>query len=295
MTDWYFYKIYGINIKINQKIIGLEPCNDFYEDYTIKVVYKNIDNEKTSIKFIDNVYTIYLYKYSIVQIHSDTKFIEWDAQDYCSFMSTFFNIPFSIISLLNDRCLLHVSTLNHNDNLYAFCAKQGIGKSTLCFLLNDEEYKFFSDDTLSVNKDYYGTRGNSIIKLTEETIELTNKVNVILYENINKKKCILLNEHQKSEYPIKYLFFLERTRSNIDVMMIENPVQKKMLLYDHIVGINYFNYDLFKLADTFIESSIIEKIMMFKLFIPDDLDNLEKNALEIKQRIIEVTKEKKWN
>lgn len=291
MTNWYFYKLYGIKIKINQKIIGLKPYDNLSEDYKIIVNYKAIENEKISIDFIDNVYTIWLYKYSMVKIYNDIKIIEWDAKDYCSFISTFFNIPFSILCLLKGDCLLHTSTIKRNNQLYGFCAKQGVGKSTLCFLLNDAEYKFFSDDTLSINNCFRGTRGSSIIKLTDESLNLKKTKNAILYENVNDKKCMLLNEDQGSEYPLRYLFFLERTTSDLNITPIEDKFQRKIVLYDHIVGINYFKYIQFKMVDDFITSSDMEKIKMYKLKIPNNLNFLKENALKIKGKITEITKE----
>ena len=288
LDKWHNYTLYGINVKINQKIPGIISYIGNSIHYTITVNFSSINNDNISIKMDKDIYTIQLYKYAIIKINNSNKTIEWNSPDYIHFISTFFNIPFSVLSLLNNQCLLHTSVLINNNELYAFCAKQGVGKSTLCYLLNDNEYKYFSDDTLNIDTTYNGIKGSEIIKLTNDSIKLRNKSNSILYENINNKKCVLLNEKFDGIYPIKYLFIMERINSNLKINEVSNSNEKRLLLYDHIVGVNYFNSELFRLAMRFIETSRVGNIKMYKLFVPDNYLDLSANIQKLRKIIIDL-------
>ena len=53
---------------------------------------------------------------------------------------------------------------------------------------------------------------------------------------------MLLNEDQGSEYPLRYLFFLERTTSDLNITPIEEKFQRKIFtpksgLLDSVFGI----------------------------------------------------------
>lgn len=263
----------------------MKPLKVSGVNYTVLVQYCDINNDTISIKSIGEQYKIFLYKYATVEIDNSQKSILYFAIDYNHFISTFFNIPFSILCLLNGQCLLHTSALLYQNFLVAFCASQGTGKSTLCSLLNDDRYKLFSDDTLSVDLHFIGHQGSGTIKLTTETLNSFGFSGKEIYININGKHCFLINSEYEISYPIKQLYLFERNDCEFRYKKITSNDTKKMLLYDHVVGIKYFNTTLLHMVMKFIEKCEIDLIEMFSLVIPNNIEQLPDTLKIIKKFI----------
>lgn len=120
----FVYYGYGLKINSNVQLIGLSKVNlsfgidmiEVFLDVTINSNYSsaksnyalyNDDNGTYILDFNEITYRIQKNKLCVI-----TKYKEL-------FISTFFNIPLSIILLLNRRILLHASAFIKNERLFS--------------------------------------------------------------------------------------------------------------------------------------------------------------------------------
>lgn len=169
-SNIFYYKIYGMAFETNVEINLLQKLNDKPIGTNPRIILKNQINflddgikiNKLNDKYILSISNTLSYTIDENEICCYTK-------DYQSFISTLFNIPFSIFFLLRGEFLLHASSIVYNKKLILFCAKKGVGKSTLVNMLNNKELMLFGDDTIRVTNSNVGYRAFNYSKLYYET------------------------------------------------------------------------------------------------------------------------------
>ncbi len=127
------YVQYGFGLKINSNIqlSGLSEVKDSFEFEMIDIFLNVIvDSNYSSGKrdyalyYENNTYILdfneITYKIQRNRLNVTTKYTEL-------FISTFFNVPLSILLLLNERILLHSSAFVKNEKLFAVCGEKGMG------------------------------------------------------------------------------------------------------------------------------------------------------------------------
>lgn len=167
----YYYSIYGLNIKSNT-MISMAEVTTFNEDIDIfiELSYSETlclgshdkaelvhDGNDTYSFFIPDVAVYFIKSNSIVCI----------AKDYKSFISTLFNIPFSVLLLLRGEILVHACALLSEKGLILLSGDKGVGKSTISAILSkSNEFDFYADDTVRIDKNHIGYNAHYYQKLS---------------------------------------------------------------------------------------------------------------------------------
>ncbi len=88
------------------------------------------------------------------------------APDENAFLSTLWNLPFSVWFLLHGELLIHACAVVANNSLILLMGSKGAGKSTLSFLLDHHAFlPFFADDTVRLDCASSGYRAHGYAKL----------------------------------------------------------------------------------------------------------------------------------
>ena len=163
------------------------------------------------------------------------------------FNSTFFNIPMSILLLLNNRILLHSSAFINNGKLYPICAEKGMGKSTLLAYAFSKGDKVFCDDTLpliTIGNHIFAINSTSFIKLNSDSCE---KIGFEDFENLEKNinnKAYVETKSENSLISLDSLYFMSNSKKNIEVTSITSRIAANAFVYGNVVGISWFNHML---------------------------------------------------
>ena len=264
----YFYTIYGLNICSNSIIdIAQQTSPQQKVDVYIDVKYTSelSTKEYISIEEVDNESYIISMPNIARYIITENK-ISCCSNSYESFISTLFNMPFSILLLLRNEVLLHVSSLASKQGLILISGCKGKGKSTLTAMLsNTNSFEFFADDTIRVNKDSNGYGAHSYIKLYPSMVEKLNLKNSGRYNLAGKLYTTL--DNNISNRKIRSLILLNRG-NNLNMLKCKESLKIKYLTC--IVGIEYMNQSLLKRIIP--KTSIFEK--MYNLTIPNSIEEL---------------------
>lgn len=154
-------------------------------------------------------------------------------------LSTFYNIPISVILILNNMLLLHASAFHVGNKLYPICAEKGTGKSTFTAYAISKGARLFCDDTLAitfVNDTIFAFRGANFVKLNEDAIEAVGLSNVD-YDNRNiagKIYCELPLANA-CYMPIESIYFMSVGDINIDG--VKSPLLARTMLLSNVVGV----------------------------------------------------------
>lgn len=234
----YYYKIYGLIVKSNIEIDLAENINKKdYSDLEIFLSYDTVDDgNKIKLSKNQDKYTLYIPHVAKYLIEKD--YIYCSASSYNSFISTLFNIPFSILCILRGELLLHACSLISEKGLILLCGKKGVGKSTLSVLLDSRNLHLFSDDTIRLDKNLQGYSAHNYLKLDIKTINQlrlthSNKTNIV-------NKYYVKFDHQNSSAPLYKIFLLNRSNRTY-IQKLEPYIN---VLKKNIVGIEFFDSTL---------------------------------------------------
>lgn len=199
--------------------------------------------------------------------------------------STFYNIPVSIILILNARILLHASAFIRNGQLCAICADKGMGKSTLVTYAYKQGNPLFVDDTLSLvlmNGDIYALHGADFIKLHEDScVNLGMEDYQSMEKNVNNKAYVHL-ETYKHTIQLKKLFFLTNTDQEVNVSHVHGDMLAKTLVFGAVVGVSWFDKELITMMkNSEIFEFLCRKVSLLRLHMRKNWDNMENVYLEL--------------
>jgi hypothetical protein len=201
------------------------------------------------------------------------------------FNSTFFNVPMSILLLLNNRILLHSSAFIRNCKLYPICAEKGMGKSTLLAYAFSQGDKVFCDDTLPLiftDNHLYATTSTSYIKLNEDSYQ---KIGFKNYDKLNKNisnKAYLETQVEHSMILLDSLYFMSNSKKEVELSLITSKIAANMLVYGNVVGISWFNSTLISiLKNCEIFKVLCSEIKLYKFNMIRQWDFLEANYFHL--------------
>ncbi len=171
------YEYLGIVFNLNVK------CDFFRKTNKQSSIYVNcnLNNAKVKEKS-ENLYMDGIYKFSIPN-YITYEITKEKIDCYCKkidfFYYTICNIPFSILSILNNKLPLHCSAIYTNKMVFTFIGHKGIGKSTLCLklLLSNNNYFLYGDDAISLgieNNKIFAYSGIKYLKLNEDIVKCLN-------------------------------------------------------------------------------------------------------------------------
>lgn len=194
------------------------------------------------------------------------------------------NLPASVLCLLNNKLLLHCSSILINGHAYAFIGKKGLGKTTFSLFLS-EQYPLLGDDTLMVtgrneNGDIEVVPSQTFSKITPQTIEkFKDRISWISDFELNSKKylCRVNNsviDDSLHRYCLKGLIVLNRSNYNqVSKNVIRTTATKKILIMKNMVGIQYFPYEYKNLLSNNELFTAISNLQVLTLTVPNDIQN----------------------
>lgn len=285
----YYYRIYGMIIvsNIEMPLLPQVPCSS--EDGTVELIieFGRIKNNGISIMSkSDDCILININNYANYTLYFRQNRITCLASDFEAFFSTLFNIPFSIFFILKGKILLHACGLSVSNKVFGLAGDKGVGKSTLSNLLNGENFRFFSDDTMLICSDNTVKRAHNLIKITDETISALELNDILSVKNATGKSYRYIEEDVDDiKKIISCIMQIKRSEDNIvKIVKIDSILAKRQMLIHNIVGIDYFGKQMFK---SLMSMDISINISYYSLYVPNSLDEL----INKKQEIINSIKE----
>jgi len=273
------YCVYGINISSNIPIHHVNICENIANlGLNVDYNYKNPKNSSISITQDDESVYIDLNPFAQYWIDLKKSEITCSAQNYESFFSTFFNVPLSSYLILKGEILLHASSMIFADSLICFAGEKGVGKSTLTNLLNGDLLKQYSDDTLRIDYQCNGYKGNNLSKLKEDSIEKLCVKGLTGYRNAVGKQYVELNTDFYCRQ-VRALIFISRSNGGVELKKVTSRILQQTIIFDNIVGLNYFSSNMVKNALKAVNKI---NIPVFTLKVPDNLHQL----VVMKERLI---------
>ena len=228
---------------------------------------------KNEIEYVYNetVYYVINYRRKIITVYAENKL---------EFISSFFNYPLSIMSILEGKILLHCSAVTKQDELKLFVGPSGIGKTTLANALADFGYEFFSDDNVFC----HNVDGKIVFNNTNPFVKSFDAPEYIGVNKCGKKisKQQIINPYYNGA--LVRIYFLKRGNS------YTFEVQKKKVdfinIYNEICGIEEIPFSIKKKVPISLIKMIIETSEVYDLMIPDDLVQF-KNSKKDLCRVLE--------
>lgn len=288
------YTYYGFGMKLNSNILltGLSESVGSVEypmleisllvivDWNYASGRENyglyLEGDKFILDFKEITYEIQRHKIYVI-----TKYKEL-------FNSTFFNVPLSILLLLNNRILLHSSAFIRNFKLYPICAEKGMGKSTLLAYAFSRGDQVFCDDTLPLiftNGCLYAVTGTSYIKLNEDSYR---KIGFKSYDKLKKNindKAYLETQTAHSMVLLDSLYFMSNGKKEIEISLITSPIAANALVFGNVVGISWFDHTLINiLKNCEIFKMLCTEIKLYKFHVIRQWDFLEANYFHLISR-----------
>lgn len=278
------YNLYGKYVITNVKLPLLCNIVDSNKvDLTVQVDFDIVTGDTISIKEKASQYIIELGSLATYCIDPTNNIITCKAQNFESFFSTFFNIPFSVYCLCKNEILYHACSLIYDNKVFCLTGNKGVGKSTIMQLLSPKnEFEIFSDDTIHINTDYLSNRAHNLVKHTPETVEAL-KLKTLNVKNVAGKYYSSFDIFH-SLLKINKIFHLVRTDNNeFDIRPINSNLIKNSVFRANIVGINHM------------PNSLISKVLKMKpdphidfyeLLVPNDLNFLINNSDKLKELVV---------
>lgn len=268
------YSIFNKTIESNIELIKFKDYQtaSLYSDIVLNITIVHPKNIREHLDYND----INIYDDNIcISMNKYSNKIYITTYDVDIFYNIFFNIPLGVWAILHNYLLLHSSSIKIGDNVYAFCGKKGIGKSTLLNILSKYSM-FYSDDQLLLEdkRDVLCNPSFPIIKLNKDIYHQ-------YFSHIKSKqrfgKYILKAEDvygncsfEKSK--LQHIFFLKRYQgSSFKIQKIENDIEKRFLLLSNTIGKSFFlnsKYETYLLDNDMIHQ-INKKVKMSYLYLPD--------------------------
>lgn len=260
------------------------------------VVNEEIKVEKDSKFIIDSPIASYVLMPNLNQIQVKYNSVE-------DIRSTIFNLPAAVWAAYKNEVLLHSSSICVNNNIIAFCAPKGTGKTTLVSMLGKCQ-PVFSDDTI-----YLSNEKNKIscysqlksLKFTKKTFTYFLDANEAIFDSAPKTvqnkayipletmglKCF--KETGSIPPKLKSIFLLHRENlNNIKIKSINSPIEKTSILLENCVGTEYFSAEMIKnILKSKIFTLLLNDVAFFNLYIPSSFSFLENNYEKIMNAVME--------
>lgn len=280
----FYYKIFGLTIASNINILFAGSCIssdkiDVYVDVSVHDDNYYFDKVEMVQESTDE-YTVYIPQIGVYAVQVDR--IKCNVRDYRSFISTFFNLPCSVLLLLRGEFLFHACALKGPKGIYLISGEKGAGKSTLSsILINNDTFSFYADDTIRIDHAGNCFGPHKYIKLNADILDLLD-LNKNGYENIAGKKFIYAGSGKKDEnqlYENSHIYCVLHI-SRGSTFSIKNIDKTTNYTKRNIVGIEFMHASLIRR----ILSLNYEFDNVLQLTVPDNLDKIisEKDFL-IKQ------------
>lgn len=266
------YRLYGKYITTNVKLPLLNHIDNCGKcDLTLTVSFDNITGNTVSVKAEGPFYIVELSPLAVYHIDPTNNIISCKAQDFESFFSTFFNIPFSVYSLCKDEVLYHACSLICNNKLLCLTGEKGVGKSTVMQILGTKnDFEIFSDDTVYIGKDSRAFCAHNLIKHTSETIEAL-RLKTLHTKNAAGKYYSYF-EYSNAPTVINKIFHLSRTNEQqFHLKQIHNQIIINNIFRTNIVGCSHIPQPLLTKVLKMRPDPHIE---FYELSIPNDLSFL---------------------
>lgn len=197
------------------------------------------------------------------------------------FNSTFFNVPLSVLLLINGRLLLHASAFINSGKLIPLCAEKGMGKSTFLAYAYSRKDKVYCDDTLPLvlaNGNIYAVNSASFIKLNRDSCEKTGIKDFEKFEKNINKKAYIKAEIDSSSILLDSLYFMSRSKKSIELSCITNTIAARTYIYSNVVGIFWFDPTLNEaLRNCELFNKLCLEVKLYKFNFIREWDYLEKN------------------
>ena len=284
----YRYYIYGEIIISNIELplletITLDECEESNIQLNVSFgCIKKSSDTGVNISKSNNLYTITISDVVKYNVYENENRIDCLAENFETFFSTFFNIPFSIYFLLREELLVHCCSILMQKKCICIAGEKGTGKSTLVSLLNDDECTIFGDDTLRVRKNLIAYRAHNLIKITDETANnLAIPYHISQYTNLTGKRYGILPINNGG-CSVNALVELYLNESVVKLRKIDNALNRNIVLRRNIVGVNYFDKNLLRKAHSVI---LDPQIDCFVLDIPNNLAALIREQANIKKEL----------
>lgn len=281
----FYYKIYGKIVGVNLKLTLLkmmEECNacDLYVD----VSYESLEGENVYIKGDAYKFDIRLGSLALYRIFPEKNMISCTAQNYESFFSTFFNIPFSVYFLSKNEVLFHACSVLYHHQILCLTGDKGVGKSTLMSLLDKlNGFEIFSDDTLHVDGSFFGDRAHNLAKQLPETIRALN-IRPLNEKNIAGKAYTYF-PCAVERARIGAIFHLNRTKEKgFRLQKITTDLNRNTIFRANIVGISYMPHQLILKSLRIHPKNDMD---IYELYIPDDLRYVVANSERLKTMLLQ--------
>lgn len=297
MNSYYTYSIYGYIVKCNVKISCLDQItinNECLHDLTISITtvdqnyFRNYDTYNTYYKKYNNYIYLSISDFIEYHIYPENNFIKIYSISENHFISTIFNLPFTLFLSAKGHLLLHTSCLVNNNEILAFSGRKGAGKSTLTSLLSNK-LKFFTDDTLSckyIDNNIILDSGLQQIKVNRDTLKLlygNDSIFEKLPQNIQGKAYINIENTYKlienNNLKLTKIFIINRGNyKDFSLYKINNKLQKQILLHSTVVGVEVLGYEFQnEIFTNQCFKYLLNHISLYKLNVPNNLDYVKKN------------------
>lgn len=278
------YNLYGKHVMTNVKLPLLCNIVDSNKvDLTVHVDFDIITNDTISIKEDGEQYVIELGSLANYYIDPKNDIITCKAQNFESFFSTFFNIPFSVYCLCKNEILYHACSLIYDNRVFCLTGNKGVGKSTVMQILSSmNEFKIFSDDTIHIDSNFISNRAHNLVKHTPETV-VALKLKTLNIKNAAGKYYSSF-DISHSFLKINKIFHLVRTDNNeFDLRAINSNLIKNSVFRANIVGITHMPYSLISKT---MKIKPDPDIKFYELLIPNDLNFLINNSDKLKELVV---------
>lgn len=278
------YDLYGKYVITNVKLPLLCNIVDSNKvDLTVHVDFDIVTGDTISIKEKAAQYIIELGSLATYYIDPTNNIITCKAQNFESFFSTFFNIPFSVYCLCKNEILYHACSLIYDNRVFCLTGNKGVGKSTIMQLLSSKnEFEIFSDDTIHINTDSLSNRAHNLVKHTPETVEAL-ELKTLNVKNVAGKYYSSFDVSH-SFLKINKIFHLVRTDNNeFDLRAINSNLIKNSVFRANIVGITHMPYSL---VSKTMKIKPDPDIKFYELLIPNDLNFLISNSDKLKELVV---------
>lgn len=208
--------------------------------------------------------------------------ISCTAPDENAFLSTLWNLPFSVWFLLRGELLIHACAVNAGSGIILLMGHKGAGKSTLSFLLDRQaSLPFFADDTIRLDRSSLGYRAHGYAKLfpsvlAEAGMESTNTV------NLAGKHYIPCGAVDASAQPVKAAVFLKRG----SVFSFEaSKVNPATMWKQNLVGLSFLPPELLRQ----VMGQPMPPQCIYRMTLPHDFQQTVSLLPEIQKKFLSIS------
>ena len=266
----YFFKIYGMYIKSDYKIIGAKGCcanvqvDVLIESGNLDNIYSEIiklnlynecgdkEGEEAWItyKLSYNESVFFLPDTGIFSLHKGKKIIykKFPDVDEIFFSQVILNFCLSTILIQREQVVLHGSGLAYNKSMCIICGESGSGKSTLANKLLENGYSFMADDAVALRikeNVVYGFATYPIRRLCDDVItdKLRKEIDLVYMPDGGRDKygIDMNNQYLDEEVEAKCIFVIQPTNVSRVTLREITGVDAIKLLYNNLYKREYYH------------------------------------------------------